>query len=234
MRINNEAKPIHIISIGAFGQAVAATLQELLPNVVETRIADNGQTYPLLWPNAQMHLLASWRPATKISRLLNEMCYAWNTPFIEAVLETPQLRVGPVVIPGGSACHDCFEQRLRQHTARPAEHQALREFYNAQPQRGPQGYLPAFADIAAIRLTQFVAQFDRDAAAVAGQVWQLNTISRDTVQGTVVGVHACHYCGLGREEATRSYSALRHELVPVWRELEQRAEPRRREVMVAA
>ena len=109
----------------------------------------------------------------------------------------------------------------------------MRDFYNAEPTRGPQGFLPAFADIAAIRLAQFVAQLERDAAAVAGQVWQLNTISRDTVQGTVIGVHGCKYCGLGREEATRSVSALRHELLPVWRALEQSIESQHREALVA-
>lgn len=200
---------IHILSVGAFGRAIATSLQELLPGVIETRIELNGQTHPMLWPTAKVHVLASWRPVTKLSRLLDEMCHAWRTPFIEAVQETPMLRVGPVVVPGQGACYGCYETRTLQHVQRALEYKALRDFYNLQPRQGPQGYLPAIADLAAIRIAQFVRELEHDAATVAGQVWQLNTIHRDTMNATIVGVHACPRCGLGQEEQTRSFVALR-------------------------
>jgi bacteriocin biosynthesis cyclodehydratase domain-containing protein len=203
---------VHILSVGAFGQAIAASLQTLLPNVRESRVDANGQTHPMFWPQANVHLLATWRPTTRLSRLLNEMSYAWRTPFIEAVLETPQLRVGPVVVPGASACYDCFAKRMLQHAQRPAEYQALRAFYDANPTQGPQGFLPAVADLAAIRLAQLVQALERDANSVAGQIWHLNTMQRDTAQSTVVGVHGCVHCGLGQDEATRGYQAMQHEL----------------------
>jgi bacteriocin biosynthesis cyclodehydratase domain-containing protein len=206
-----------MLSVGAFGQAVAASLKELLPNVIETRLESPEQTHPMFWPAARVHLLAAWRPVAKLSRLLDEMSHAWRAPFIEAVLETPHLRIGPVVVPGASACHGCFEQRTLQHAPRPDKHQILRDFYDAQPQQGPQGYLSAFAEIAAIRLAQLVRQLERDPDTAAGQVWQMNTINRDTVCGRVVGVHGCPRCGLRRDEATRSFATLGREMAAlIW------------------
>jgi len=200
------ARAIHVISVGAFGHAVATTLGALLPDVIET-IAD-ASTHPSHWPAARVHLLAAWRPAPAISRTLDDMSHAWRTPFIEAVMETPFLRVGPIVVPGLGACHGCAERRALQHSPRPREHQALRDFYDANPQHGPRGFLPALADIAAARLAQGVHQVDRDPAAAAGRVWRMNTVQRDTTSATVVGIHGCPRCGLDRDEATRGVARL--------------------------
>lgn len=203
---------VHLLSVGAFGQAVATTLQSLLPQVSETRLDQYGQTHPMLWPTADVHLLAAWRPVPTLSRLLDEMSHAWRTPFIEAVMETPSLRVGPVVVPGESACYGCFTKRSLQHAQRPTEYQALRDYYDTNAKEGPQGFVPAFADIAAIRLAQMVEQLEREPLSIAGRVWHLNLMQRDTAQATVVGVHGCARCGLGRDEALRSFAALRQEL----------------------
>ncbi|HYE72962.1 MAG TPA: TOMM precursor leader peptide-binding protein, partial [Blastocatellia bacterium] len=130
--------------------------------------------------------------------------------------ETPHLRVGPVVVPGKGACHACFELRETQHTPRPTEHKVLRDFYNAQTLVGPQGFLQAFADIAAIRLAQLVESLEQDETSIAGHVWRLNTINRDTVSGKVVGVHGCRHCGLGRDEQKRGFVELQRELLSIW------------------
>lgn len=203
---------VHILSVGAFGQAVAEALGGLLPDVSETRADLNYPPHPAFWPVARIQLLAAWRPVPRLSRLLDEMSHAWRTPFVEAVIETPNLRVGPVVVPGFGACHACAERRAVQHSPRPEEHRALREFYDTNPQQGPQGFLPVFAEIAAVRLAQFVRQLEGDPAAVAGRVWLLNTIHRYAVSSEVVGVHGCPRCGLKRNEATRSFVALRREV----------------------
>jgi hypothetical protein len=47
---------------------------------------------------------------------------------------------------------------------------------------------------------------------VAGQVWLLNTNQRGAVSSEVVGIHGCPRCGLKRDEATRSFLALRREV----------------------
>ena len=214
----NQSSPsgaIHVLSVGPFGQAVAAVLKELLPGVVETRPQADGRTFSALWPAARVHLLAAWRPTRQLSRLFDEMSHAWGTPFIEAVMEAPHLRVGPAVVPGLGACHSCYEKRVFQHAPRPAGHAALRDFYDARPERGPRGFLTPFAEIAALRLAQLVSQLERDRVGVAGKIWQLNMISREPSSGTVVGIHGCSRCGLKRPEAARSFAALRGELLNI-------------------
>ncbi len=211
-RPDGGATAAHVLSVGPFGRAVAEALNGLLPGVIETRVEENYSAHPASWPTAQVHLLAAWRPVPRLSRACDEMSHAWRTPFIEAVMETPNLRVGPVVVPGAGACHACAERRALQHSPRPDEHRALREYYDANPQQGPQGFLPAFAEIAAVRLAQFLRQLKSDPASVAGQVWRMNTIHRETVSSKVVGVHGCPRCGLKRDEAMRSFAALRREV----------------------
>ncbi len=209
---NQGRNSVHVLSLGPFGQSVAAVLSELLPDAIETRSDANQRTSPAQWPLARVHILAAWRPTQRWSRLFDEVCHFWKAPFIAAVMEPPCLRIGPVVVPGGGACHGCYEKRDLQHAPRPIEKQALYDFYDAHPQCGPQGYLAPMAEIAAVRLAQFIGELDSDPAAVAGKVWQLDAISLQMSSGVVVGVHNCPRCGLRRDEATRSYEAIRRDL----------------------
>ena len=213
------SKPIHILSVGPFGHAVATAFKELVPEVIGTALQGEGQTFPALWPTARLHILAAWRPVRGLSRAFDEMCHIWRTPFIEAVMEAPNLRVGPVVVPGSGACRTCFEKRTLQHASRPTQLVALWDYYDANPGRGPQGYLAPFVEIAALRLAQFVDELEYPGAAV-GTVWELNLVSRQTSNGKVVGIHGCPRCGLGRNEATRSFAAMREELLDLYFEPE--------------
>lgn len=208
-------KPIHVLSVGPFGRAVGAAFKELMPEapgVIVTALRDDETTFPALWPTASIHILAAWRQVRALSRAFDEMCHAWRTPFIEAVMETPMLRVGPVVVPGSGACRGCYEKRTLQHASRPAQLEALWQYYDANPGRGPQGYLTPFIEIAALRLAQFVDELEQNPAQAAGSVWELDVVSRLTRTGKVVGIHACPRCGLGRNEATRSFAEMLDEL----------------------
>lgn len=211
-------KPIHVLSVGPFGRAVGAAFKELMPKVpgvpevLVTALRDDESTVPALWPTANIHILAAWRPVRALSRAFDEMCHRWRTPFIEAVMETPLLRVGPVVVPGSGSCRTCYEKRTLQHASRPAQLEALWGYYDANPGRGPQGYLAPFVEIAALRLAQFVDELKQNSDVAAGSVWELDVVSRITRTGKVVGIHGCPRCGLGRDESTRSFSEMLEEL----------------------
>lgn len=205
-------EPLHIITAGAFGQAVADVLAELLPDIRQTVVDANQQTSPALWPVARVHILAAWRPAPHLYQLCDGISFAWKRPWIAAVLEDHLLRVGPTVVPGLSACHTCYEKRFFQHSPRQALYKELYRYYTDHPASGPQGYLPSFAEIAAVRLAQIVARLDTDPASEAGKLWVLDTLNRQVASPQVVGVHDCPRCGLKRDLDTRSYDALRHEV----------------------
>ncbi len=205
-------EPIHIISVGAFGNAVAAALKELLPDVQQTGVDTQNQCYPASWPVARVNILASWRPVPALQKLIDDISFAWKLPCITAVLNAPYLLIGPVVVPGSSACYSCYEKRYLQHSARQEVYRELRAHYDQCPESGPQGYLPSLVHIAALRLAQNILQLDEDAASVAGQIWHMNTMTRYTFTARIVGINGCPRCGLKRDEATRSYLDMQREL----------------------
>jgi bacteriocin biosynthesis cyclodehydratase domain-containing protein len=211
-------EPIHIISVGAFGEAVAAALKELLPDVVQTGVDGQNQSYPASWPLARVNIVASWRPVPALQRLLDRVSFAWKRPFIVAVIDGPSLRVGPIIVPGSGACYGCYEKRFLQHSARQEVYRELQAHYDRHPESGAQGYLPSLVHIAALQLAQNILRLDQEPASVAGQIWHMNTLTRSTSTTRVVGVHACPRCGLKRDEATLSYLDMRRELssLPGW------------------
>lgn len=207
---------VHIISVGAFGNAVAAALKELLPDVQQTGVDAQNQSYPASWPTARVNILASWRPVPALQKLIDDISFAWKRPSITVVLNAPYLLIGPVVVPGSSACYSCYEKRYLQHSARQEVYRGLQAHYDQHPESGPQGYLPSLVHIAALRLAQNILQLDEDAASVAGNIWHMNTMTRYTFTARVVGVHACPRCGLQRDEATRSYLDMQKELSDIF------------------
>ncbi|MBV9257956.1 MAG: TOMM precursor leader peptide-binding protein [Ktedonobacteraceae bacterium] len=210
------SRPVHIISVGAFGNAVAAALKELLPDVLQTGVDAQNQAYPASWPIARVNILASWRPVPALQQLIDGISFAWKRPSITVVLNAPYLLIGPVVVPGISACYNCYERRFLQHSARQEVYRSLQAHYDQYPESGPQGYLPSLVHIAALRLAQNILQLDEDASKIAGQIWHMNTLTRYTFTARVVGVHACPRCGLRRDEATRSYLDMQKELADIF------------------
>jgi bacteriocin biosynthesis cyclodehydratase domain-containing protein len=140
------------------------------------------------------------------------MCHAIRTPLLPAIVDGYHLVVGPVIVPRLSACHSCYERRVRQHHARQEARAALNAHYDLHPESGPKGHLRIFADLAAIRLAQLVHKLDRAPKEVAGHVWQLDLLTRQAVSGRAIGVHGCRYCGMQRDEQTRSHALLEAEL----------------------
>jgi bacteriocin biosynthesis cyclodehydratase domain-containing protein len=55
---------------------------------------------------------ADW-PPHDLPRWVNRACLDAGVPWIGAGQFPPRLRVGPMVIPGESACHECLEQAAR-------------------------------------------------------------------------------------------------------------------------
>jgi len=57
-------------------------------------------------------LLADW-PAYEIERWVNEACVAASTPFISCGQGTPIMKIGPLYVPGRTACFACEETQMR-------------------------------------------------------------------------------------------------------------------------
>lgn len=213
-----KAKPAHLTTAGPFGESVGASLKELLPGLEIDRYAESKSFDSPQWPSSRLHLVAAWRPLPRLMDALNAFCYASRTPLIPAIVEGCHLIIGPVVIPGVSACHACYERRTLQHSARPELRAALHRHYDLHPESGPQGHLNVFADLAAVRLAQLAYRLATGPDEIAGRVWKFDLLTRQSVSGTVTGMHGCPHCGMERDERSRSYSLLQAELAYLFEE----------------
>lgn len=57
-------------------------------------------------------LLADW-PAYEIERWVNEACVAASTPYVACGQGTPLMKIGPLYVPGRTACFACEETQMR-------------------------------------------------------------------------------------------------------------------------
>jgi bacteriocin biosynthesis cyclodehydratase domain-containing protein len=202
---------VHVHAVGPFGRNAGAILRDRLPNIVVTE-SGHRRDAPSDWPAAGVHVLASWRPVPELCRAFERLSYATKSAFLPAIAEAPYLRIGPVIVPGSGACHTCFERRVLQHSSRRDTDLAVAQFYDAQPETGPAGFLVPFVDIAASRIEQLLAQLRTDPVSVAASIWRLETMTRQITCGRTVGIHGCPRCGLGTPEEQRSHARLRSEL----------------------
>ena len=203
---------IHVISVGAFGEAIALILKEFFPGLQETRSEAQSQLTAVTCPQAQFHIIAAWRMTSGLCHLLEDICYQQKTSFISAMLNGTLLQIGPVVVPGMGACYTCYEKRFFQHSPLQSLQCEIYKYYDMHPEQGPQGYLPAFADIAVAKIVHIMNTLDTDPIQVAGQIWQWNTMTLEGINSSITGIHACPRCGLQRDETKRSYEEMRQTL----------------------
>jgi bacteriocin biosynthesis cyclodehydratase domain-containing protein len=208
-------RPVHVLSAGDFGRAVAARMGEML-EIVVTEVRGHGVS-PASWPLARLHILASWRPALSISRQVEASAFAWRVPWLPIVAEHPFIYIGPSIVPGVGPCYGCFRRRLMQHSGSNDLTDALQTHYENDPEAGPQGYLPTLATFSAMVACDIAERIAHDPANEAGKVSQLHVPSLRTLQGLVVGVHGCERCGSGRDERTRSHAELEKDLARLFR-----------------
>jgi len=205
----------HVLSVGSFGRAVTQYLRAFRPDLVETVLADEITALPAVSPKSCAAIIASWRPVPRFCELLDEFSFTCERPFVPVILDSTILRIGPVVIPGRGSCWGCWARRYTQHDTWQEERRVLLEHYASQPAAGPQGYLEPFAMIGASRLASVLSKLT-DPNSPAGDIWQIDVITREITTGIVVGVHDCSRCGLHRTAAERNFSSMRRDLAYLW------------------
>jgi bacteriocin biosynthesis cyclodehydratase domain-containing protein len=215
MEQSQSIQPVHLLSVGAFGQAVAAYLRSLRTDVVEMVVSNDTVPLPEMWPVARAGIIAAWRPVPHLCELLDDLSYTWQRPFVPLVLDSTVLRLGPIVIPGAGSCWGCWAQRFRQHSERPQEQAALWRHYASHVDSGPRGYLEPYALMAATRIAQTIDELD-SSKAVPGHIWQIDMMTRVITTSKVVGVHDCGRCGLHRSPSARSFAGMQQELGYLW------------------
>lgn len=214
---DNSAKAVHVLQVGPFGNGIAEYLTALRGDVVVTSVTNDILPLPDVWPVSRMMVVASWRQAPTLCELVDELSHKWQRPFIPLILDSTEMRIGPVVVPGSGCCWRCWMRRQRQHASWPEARVALQEHYANHPQSGPKGYLEPFARMGAARLSAIIDDMDAE-IDLAGTIWQIDTLTRRITTSMAVGVHGCPQCGMQRPEAARSVAALQSDLAYLWRQ----------------
>lgn len=216
-----ELKPVHLLSVGAFGHAVGDYLKTFRSDIEVTSVRNNVIPLPETWPDSRVNVVAAWRAVPTLCELLDQLSHKWLRPFVPLILDSPVLRLGPIVSPGNGCCWNCWIRRRRQHATWPDEQLALTEHYAAHAESGPRGYLEPFAMMGAARIAHAIDALDAldSSAPIAGHVWQIDLVTRKVTCSTVVGIHDCARCGLHRLAATRSFAEMQHALARLWTNL---------------
>lgn len=216
---------VHVIAVGDFGVALADRLAGALGATMVVDQVDQARADTAGWPDAELRVLAAWRPVPALADGVDEHAHRRGTPWLTAVLEHPYVRVGPLVVPGAGPCHACFGHRSLQHDPAPHLVRGLRGLYDAQPGHGPWGHLPHHVEMTAALVLRAQHGLRADPASEAGTVRRHHLLEGLVSSDRVTGVHGCRRCGQGRDEATRSTAVLGSD-VAAWHERTGAAWPR--------
>jgi bacteriocin biosynthesis cyclodehydratase domain-containing protein len=130
-----------------------------------------------------MHLLREW----------NEYCVADSRDFLPVVLQNAVGYVGPLVIPGETACYECLRGRQNSHLADPPAQRAAE--LKAFEGQFVDGFHPSMAsvlgDLAAIELTKFYARVPRWRV---GALIEVSLLSPSMVSRKVLKLPRCRVC----------------------------------------
>jgi hypothetical protein len=81
----------------------------------------------------QVLMFAASRPAPRVQRELNETCIRLEMPFVQVSVFAHEIFLGPTVIPGYTACHECYLSRLNANYGRPEVPEARDRFLDKNP-----------------------------------------------------------------------------------------------------
>ena len=190
---------------GGFARAVAARLAGDGDVVVPV---DQGLVSAYI-PYADRAVLIADPDQSGLREDLDTLSFTRSMPSLGLELFPTELRCGPLVVPGRSACYRCYDRRRRQHGYRPlppevsSEHGPLEQAYahhhvllgaglislalQALDAPGPQDPAPTDAD---------------DVPRIGGQVWTIDLVSGITTCSPTVAVDRCETCS-GRYEGRR-------------------------------
>ena len=187
---------------GGFARAVAARLAGDGDVVVPV---DQGLVSAYI-PYADRAVLIADPDQTGLREDLDTLSFTRSMPSLGLELFPTELRCGPLVVPGRSACYRCYDRRRRQHGYRPLPEEVIAE-------HGPleQAYAHHHVLLGAGLISLALQALDHPEAAVenaddvpriGGQVWTIDLVSGVTTCARTVAVDRCETCS-GRYEGRR-------------------------------
>ena len=185
---------------GRFGHAVVERLVGPQDAVLPV---DHGLVYASV-PYADRLVMVADADRTALREALDEVSFTRSVPSLGLELTPTELRCGPLVVPGRTACYSCCARRRRQHGYRP-----LPDDVEPLPQGYARHHVVIAAGLVALALSTLAAPAagagsggaDND-SELGGQVWTVALVSGLTSLARTVATDRCRTCS-GRYAARR-------------------------------
>jgi len=134
------------VGCGAFGKRVIELMAELAGASGTHTTEEAGAA---LATDAGPVVVALWRPDHDLCEQADSAAYRIGRAWLPIVMEHPMIYVGPLIRPPYGPCFTCMWRRRVQHDVHHAATRAVHAAYAADQDRGPAGYLPQHARMAA-------------------------------------------------------------------------------------
>ena len=189
---------------GQFGHAVVHRLARpqdvVLP--VDHALVD------ALVPYADRLVLVADADRVALREALDDLSFTRSLPSLGLELTPTELRCGPLVVPGRTACYHCYARRRQQHGYRPLPE-------DLEPL--PQGYARHHVVLGAGLISLALGVLDREgpvdgdepgpddatgADGLGGQVWTVDLVTGMTSLARTIATDRCETCS-GRYAARR-------------------------------
>ena len=205
---------------GGFARAVVRRLAG--PDDVVVPV-DHGLVSTFV-PYADRAVLVADPDQTGLREDLDALSFTRDMPSLGLELFPTELRCGPLVVPGRSACYRCYDRRRRQHGYRPlpsevvSEHGPLEQAYAHHHVLLGAGLISLALQALDAPATQDLApEGADDVAPIGGRLWTIDLVSGITTCSPTVAVDRCETCS-GRYEGRRDGLPALAALLPERRE----------------
>lgn len=177
---------VKALCAGTFGIQVSRYLSTVSPGLTVTRDATSVSGGDLLV--AMMD-----GEDDRLASALDERSFLTGFAWFPVVLAFPAIRLGPVVVPGASACYSCYLARRWQRDPLPEVSQAVL----ASNARDAAGFFPYHALLAGALTSRLLSDIDMHGwAASAGCVRTVVLPNAELHASRAVGVDRCPRCSL--------------------------------------
>ncbi|MBB5061067.1 bacteriocin biosynthesis cyclodehydratase domain-containing protein [Granulicella aggregans] len=204
----------------SFGEDVYCYLAQLCPDVTFLRVAFASPFDGPMPSDFDAFLVVASAQAAELCTLFDDLAHRQAKPLLTLLIEENCLRLGPLVMPRSGPCWQCAYRRQQQHTQVASDRglsNASASMAAAQPtalDMQEKIFQPILL-LAAARIAHLLRTID-NGCAVAGSVWQMNLLTLQVQQSTVVGIHGCPKCGLQRSLNLLSTGELQQTIKNLW------------------
>lgn len=185
---------ILFLTHGDFGNDIAHKLSaSYAGSVLDT----SKGTHASFWPAADLVISATSTERPQLAQYIDSMAFKWRFAWFSIYMTARDVRCGPLVRPGHSACHWCFRRRRDQHSITEGTPD------NTNP-RDPDPEF-AYPDHATGIAVGFGHQAIREATqpendeSLGGTVRAFSLVDGNTTKSSVLAVNRCARCRPERE-----------------------------------